>query len=330
MPVLLSMTIAVLIWGSYPYAAVVGLHSMTGIELFFFATLMASIFISIIAFFYFLRRGKISNLIENHKKLSSSTWCMIVANGFTHAICHGFFMIALTMSNKAGVSLIYEAWPVMALIMTPFFLQKKWKEVGLRDFIICLIALGGVVVIVLSNDQIETPFSKSQTISTETNYIELLGYVLALLGGYACALSVVLKGVIAERFRALNNDTGAIIISEVHSRVIAFIVMVVAFLLCSPFFTEPLVHIENIHWGSVLYIGFVVAILGGGFYTYALISTDNPTIHILNYFVPLIAVLILWVMGESTVNAGIWLGGSLIVVANMYLYFSGRSAKYSE
>ncbi len=324
------MAIAVFIWGSYPYAAVLGLHTMTGIELVFFTTLTASIIISAIAFFYFLQRGKISNLIESHKNLPASAWWTIMANGFTHAICHGFFMVALTMSNKAGVSLIYEAWPVMALIMTPFFFQKKWKEVGLRDFIICLIALGGVLVVILSNTEIETPFSQNKNISTETNYIELLGYVLALLGGYACALSVVLKGVIAERFRDLNYDTGAIIISEVHSRVIAFIIMLIAFLIFAPFSTEPLLQVGNIHWGSVLYVGFVVAILGGGFYTYALINTDNPTIHILNYFVPLIAVLILWMMGESTVNTGIWLGGILIVVANIYLYFSGRSAKYSE
>ncbi len=325
MPVLLSMAIAVLIWGSYPYAAVLALNTMTGLELIFISTIVASLAISLVTVIYFVKNNNIQQVIQGHKSFSKSTWVAIFASGITHIVCNGFFFLALGMSHKAGVSLVYESWPIIAVVATPFFIRKKWKEVGLQEFIVSIIAMCGVVVVILSNEQIDLPFGQSRDLNKEINYVELLGYVVAFLGGYACALNAISKGYVAEVFRTAHHQTGAIIMSEFYSRVIALIIMLISL----PLYYQY-INWGNIEWLPSIYIGFVVLLLGGFFYTYSLINTDLPTIHILYYFVPLLAVLILWMMGESTVNTGIWLGGILIVVANIYLYFSGRSAKYSE
>jgi len=325
MPVLLSMTFAVLIWGSFPYAAVLALSTMSGLELIFASTIVASTSITIVTLIYFLRRNNLQTLIENHKKLPKSAWFAILASGVTHVLCNGLFFLALTMSHKAGVSLVYESWPIIAVIMTPFFIQKRWKEVEFKDFIISLIAMGGVIIVILSNDQIELPLGQPENLNQKTDYIALLGYVVAFIGGYACAINAISKAVVAENFKKLNHQNGAIIISEFYSRVIALIIMII-FL---PFYFHN-IDLSNIQWIPSIYIGFVVLLLGGFFYTYALINTDLPTIHILYYFVPLLAVFILWYFGESDSNLGLFLGGGLIIICNIYLYYSGRTAKYSE
>jgi len=325
MPVFLSMACAVLIWASYPYAAVLALNNMTGLELIFITTVISSFCISLVSFLYFVKRRKLRTVIMNHKKLPRSAWFAILISGITHLVCNGFFFLALSMSHKAGVSLVYESWPIIAVIATPFFIRRQWKEVGLTEFIMSLVALGGVIVVVLSNQQIQLPAITSNNLSIETDYIGLLGYVLAFLGGYACALNAIFKAVTAENFRQLHHKDGAIIMSEFYSRVIALIIAI----LLLPFYSEH-INLSEVNWIPSFYIGFIVLLMGGFFYTYALINTDRPTIHILYYFVPLIAVFILWFFGESDVNPGLLIGGGMIIAANIYLYFSGRKATYMD
>jgi drug/metabolite transporter (DMT)-like permease len=87
---------------------------------------------------------------------------------------------------------------------------------------------------------------------------------------------------------------------------------------------------SNINWGISIFIGFVVFVLGGAFYTYALLLSTSPTIHVLNYFVPVLAVIWLWIAGETTVNGGLVVGGVIVTLCNIYLVYAGRRAKLAE
>lgn len=325
MSAIISMFIAVLIWSSYPYIAVVAMHDMSSLDLIFFSTLIASLTAAVISLIYFIKRNKLDTALENHKKLPKAAWIAIAASGLTHLMCNGLYFYALSISHKAGVSLVYESWPIIAVIATPFFIRKQWKAVSLQEFIVCFVALLGVIIVVLSNQQIEMSFEMKQDLSQKTDYMTLVGYILAFVGGYACALNIIAKAVVTESFKELGHDNGAIIISEFYSRSIAFIIM----LLFLPFYFDAL-NFDNIQWWETFYVGFVVFILGGGFYTYSLIHTNSPTIHIFYYFVPLFAVIILWFFGESDVSTGLFLGGSLIVISNIYLQVFGRTKKFSQ
>ena len=97
------------------------------------------------------------------------------------------------MSHEGGVSLIYESWPIIAVIATPFLIKKTWKAVGFKEFFACFLALVGMAFIILSNEDIDFSFAKNNNLHEEQDYFSLLGYVLALIGAYACGICVVFK-----------------------------------------------------------------------------------------------------------------------------------------
>lgn len=324
MNVLISMALAVLIWSLYPLAAVDGLNDMNGFELIFATSLVSSIAATMFFFAYFTKTKR-RVIYAKHKEIFKTSYISIIGAGLTGLLCHTLFFVALSMSHKGGVSLIYESWPIIAVIATPFLMKKQWNDVGLKEFLMGIIALIGVIIIVVSNEEVQLPFADTKDLNSKTDYVSILGYVVALIGAYACALGVVLKGVASNKFEGTTDKIGLTLIGEIYSRLIAF-----AILLLSMPFLYNYIDLNNIDWIPAIYIGLVVMAIGGTLYTYALINTDRPTIHVMYYFVPIFAVFWLWVAGETKINAGLFIGGALIVAANVYLYFAGRKAKVTS
>lgn len=323
MSAMLSMCFAVIAWSLYPLAAVMSLKTMTGLELVLVTTFFSAIGITIIALVRFIRRNKLAEIIQKHKELEKSTYITILISGITNVVCHACFFAALSMSHKGGVSLLYESWPIIAVIATPFLIKKAWKEVSFKEFMVSLIALVGMGIIILSNEDIDLPFFNSKDLNHERDYVALLGYVLAFIGAYSCAMCVVLKGLVAEHYGGAANGVGTTIISEFYSRVISVIIMLVVF-----FVMKDQINLVNIDWFWSLFISICVMVMGGILYTYALINTDRPTIHILYYLVPFFAVFSLWMAGETTTNTGLFVGGAIIIACNIYLYYAGRRADF--
>ena len=324
MPVLISMSLAVLIWSLYPLAAVDGLKEMSGFELIAVSSMISCVTIVIFFFIYF-KKAERKGIYGLHKEIFKSSYISIIGSGATHILCHSLFFIALSMSDKGGVSLIYECWPIIAVIATPFLIKKEWAAVGFKEFAVGLVALLGVVIIILSNKDVDITLLQSKDLTEETDYIALLGYIVAFIGAYACAMNVVLKGVVSDKFKGGADKMGVTIISELYCRVIGFALI----LLIYPFFSQYF-SFDNIDWLASTYIGFVVMVLGGALYTYALTNTNKPTIHILYYFAPVIAVMWLWLANETIVSLGLFIGGGIVVICNIYLAYVGGKSELSE
>lgn len=325
MPVIISMSLAVLIWSLYPLAAAVGLETMGSLEMILIVYFFSGFGALLLGGHYLWKSNLLKQALETHKILTPKAYGVIILSGIAGVLCHGFFIISLTMANKGGVSLLYESWPVIAVVATPFLMRKQWKEVSLQEFIISLIALAGVALIILSDEQIS--FGENKDISSEDSFdmVSLGGYILAFAGGYMCAILVVTKGVFAEYFTDLEDTAAAVMISEIYSRLISMFLMLIVFL-----FVGNTFEFSTIHWGATFYIGFIVFVVGGALYTFSLMETDRPTIHILYYFVPVLAVLWLWIAGEATINKWLFIGGGIITACNIYLYFAGRKAELEE
>lgn len=324
MRVLISMSLAVLIWSLYPLAATIGLKSMTSLELILIVYFFSGFGALILAFFYLWKKNLLKATIQIQKTISLRAYVTIIISGIAGVLCHGFFIIALTLANKGGVSLLYESWPVIAVVATPFLMKKTWKEVSLKEFLISMIALIGVAIIILSDKDINIFSSDPKSLTDSMDYTALGGYILAFSGGYMCAVLVVTKGVFAEHFKDLNDDVGTTLVSEVFSRIVSMILMSIIFI----FLAQDL-NIENIHWGASFFIGFIVFVVGGALYTYGLLKSDRPTVHIIYYFVPVLAVIWLWLVGVTEINAGLFIGGAIVLFANIYLVFAGRKARFS-
>lgn len=318
------MGLTVLIWSLYPLAATIGLETMGSLELLMTVLVVASISALILSYCYLYKKRSLNNAIEIHKSLTPHAYSMILLSGFAGVLSHVFFYIALNLSHKGGVSLIYDAWPIIAVIAAPFLMKRQWKEVSLKEFLVTFIALIGVGFIIFADENISfnlpvTEFSKS------VNYTALGGYILAFAGGYMVAMVGISQGVIAEYFKDLNDDFGATLIAQAWGRTLSVIIGTILYTTMA----EPHSGLD-IHWGAVIFIGLGVFIFGGTLFTYTLLKASSPTISIAYYFVPVLAVIWLWVTGQTNVNAGLFIGGALIVGANIYLYFAGRKAKLSK
>lgn len=323
MKLILAMSAAVLIWSLYPLGVATGLQSMSSVEMILIVYIIAGFGATALTLGYLAKNKLIKPALEIRKTLDRKAYIIIITSGIVGVLCHAFFIFALTLANKGGVSLLYESWPVLAIIATPFLMKKTWKEVSLREFMVSLIALVGVGVIILSDEKIGFSFGKDDLLKAD--FTAIGGYILAFAGAYMLALVVITKAAFSEYFEGLNDTLGATLIGEMLSRILCVIVILTLFVTFNIKVTE-----SNIDWAACFFIGFVVFVLGGALYTYALLLSTSPTIHVLNYFVPVLAVIWLWLAGEATVNTGLFIGGGIVTLCNIYLLVVGRKAKFSE
>ena len=325
MKLILSMSAAVLIWSLYPLGAAIGLQSMSSVEMILIVYIIAGFGATALTLGYLAKNKLIKPALEIRKTLDRKAYIIIIASGIVGVLCHGFFIFALTLANKGGVSLLYESWPVLAIIATPFLMKKTWKEVSFKEFMVSIIALVGVGVIILSDEQVGFSFGKDNLLEDKMDLTTIGGYILAFAGAYMLALVVITKAAFSEYFEGLNDTLGATLIGEMLSRIICVIVILTLFIVFNIKVTE-----SNIDWAACFFIGFIVFVLGGALYTYALLLSTSPTIHVLNYFVPVLAVIWLWFAGETVVNTGLFIGGGIVTLCNIYLIIVGRKAKFSE
>lgn len=325
MTALTYMCLSVIIWSLYPLAATIGLKTMGSFEMILVVYYFSGAGAILLAFFYLWQSKLLKQSIEIQKTLHKTAYIPIIVSGVSGVLCHSFFIIALTLAHKGGVSLLYESWPIIAVVATPFLMKKRWKEVSFKEFLVSIIALVGVAIIILSDEGIGLTMAKTHSLSDSVDYTALGGYILAFAGAYMCAILVVTKGTYSENFKTLKDDFAASIISEVFSRLISMVLMLIAFV-----FLHQKLDFGSIHWASTFFIGFVVFVVGGALYTISLLKADRPTIQIIYYFVPVLAVVWLWLAGESSVNAGLFIGGAIILISNLYLDFASRKAKFSR
>lgn len=321
---IISVTTAILIWSLYPLAVSVGLNSMDSIEFILIIYVIASIGATIVGIAYLWKKKLFNKAFNIQMSLEKRAYTLIIASGIVGVLCHGFFIIALTLANKAGVSLLYESWPVLAIIASPFLMKKQWNEVSLKEFGVGIFAMVGVAFIIFSDQDLGAPIGETKVLSETSNYTTIGGYILAFAGAYMLALVIIIKGAYSEYFKDLKDDFGATLISEMLSRIVCVIVILTIYI-----FMDIRISESNIHWGASIFVGFIVFVGGGALYTYALLLSKSPTFHVLNFFVPVLAVLWLWLAGETDVNAGLFIGGAIVTVCNIYLVYAGRKAKPS-
>ncbi len=321
MPVIISMALAVIIWSLYPLAAAIGLEQMGSLEMIIIVYFFSGLGAILMGTYYLYKEKKLTKTITIQKEIDLNGYAVAFISGLSGVLCHSFFIVSLTLAHKGGVSVLYESWPVIAVIATPFLMRKRWKEVSFKEFLISVIALVGVAIIVLSDSDLK---SNPDSIK-KFDMIVLGGYILAFAGGYMCAILVVTKARYSEYFNSLNDDIASTMVSEIVSRSISMLLMLIAF-----FVLKDDLDFSNIHWWSAFYIGFVVFVVGGALYTFGLLKATSPTIHIIYYFVPILAVIWLYFAGEATLNWGLAMGGIIIFICNIYLLLMSRKAKISE
>ena len=321
MPAYISMFIAVLLWSLYPLVTSEALKTMQSWDLIIAVLAAAYIGALLITVPYLKHKGLLGKAIHIQRNLPLRAYIMLMLSGLSGVLCNSFFFWALDLAHKGGVSLLYEAWPVIAVIASPILMRKAFKEVSFKEFSIGLIAMLGVGIIIFSDENISFEFLSSN-LNQSPDYSVIGGYILAFAGGYMVAINAVSQAAYSEYFSELKNDFGATLINQVMGRGVS---MIFAFLLYLYFSDDTAPYIVD--WPPVIFIGFGILILGTSFYTFGLLKSEKPTIHILYYFVPLLAVIWLWLAGETSINFGLIIGGAIILGSNIYLAYIARDKK---
>lgn len=324
MPVIISMSLAVLLWSLYPLVAALGMQEMNNWAIVLFILVFATFGSFLVSFATLLSTKKIGHFIEIQKQMPLNGYIVMLISGVSGFLIHVFFIWALDMAHKGAVSLIVEAWPVIAIIITPFFMKKKWKVLSLKEFLVSLLALFGVAIIVLSDDSISLNFME-RDFAKEFDYKALIGYIMAFAGAYLAAFMIVLQATLSEYYQGIKNDFAATIVNQTLSRGISLICAVIAYYIVG----EEL-DIANINWIPVFFIGFFIMSLGTTLHIYTLLKSERVTIHILYYFVPVFAVIWLWLAGETDIHSGLIIGGSIITLSNIYLAWASSKAPLAE
>ena len=327
MPVFISMGLVILLFSLYPLVASIGLQTMSSLDMILIVYFFSGFGSILVGFFYLWKKKLLKQVINIQKELSFSAYIPAFVCGVSGVLSHAFFIISLSLANKAGVSLLYESWPIIAVIATPMLMKKAWKEVSLKEVLMSLIALIGVAIIILTDANIDFKGSSVDGLNNADNddYSVLGGYILAFAAAYMTAVLVVTRGTYSENFKSLDDDIASSLVSEIFGRTISMFFMSLAFVYLKDDF-----YMADVNWAATFFIGFVVFVVGGVLYTYSLLKTDRPTIHIMYYFVPVLAVIWLWVFDESTINSGLLVGGAIILAANIYLVIAGRKAEFEE
>ena len=313
-----SMFLAVVLWSLYPLATSEALKTMQSWDL-IIAVLTAAYIGSLIITIPYLKSKKILvKAIKIQRNLPPRAYTMLALSGISGVLCNSFFFWALNLAHKGGVALLFEAWPIIAVIVSPILMRKIWKDVSLKEFSIAFIALIGVATIILSDKEISFKLL-SNDLSQSVDYSVIGGYILAFAGGYMVAINAVSQAAYSEFFAELKNDFGATLVNQVMGRGVS---LIFAFILYMVFANDVAPFV--IDWPPVIFIGFGILVLGTSFYTYGLLKSDRPTIHILYYFVPLLAVIWLWIAGETTISFGLAIGGAIILGSNLYLTYANR------
>ena len=263
-------------------------------------------------------RGELKYTIKKCLSLPSKAYFAIFISGLTGFVSHAAFIWALTLSHKGGVALIYDTWPIIAVIASPLIMQKSWGAVSFKEFAIASLAILGMGFVIFSDNNIN--FNLLANGLDNSFQLEIIGgYILAFIGAYLTAIMVAYQGAVAEYMDFCKNQFSASLLNQLFARGVGFILSIPCYFIFADL-SEP-IHIE---WLPVIFIGTVIMVLGTTMYIYCVLKSTKPTIHVMFYFVPFFAVIWLWLAGETTVNYGLAVGGAIILLSNIYLALVSR------
>lgn len=321
MKVLIAVICGTFLWSIYPLIASFALESMTALS-FVLAMQVTAAFVSTIAAIAILiRQKKVATYRTALREMDGGAWLNILVSGASSAFNHVLFVIAMGLAHQGGVALIYDSWPIMAAFMAPFLLQRQWEDLTFRDFFLGIMACIGLGFIVFSDDNINLR-SFFGDHGASFDYMSLLGYVLAALGGYMVALNLLTKTAITLQFSALRNSTLEIMISEAWARSIGAVLLYLTIWGMGETLSFTPEGLKLAVFGAV---GILIA--GGGFQTYSMMKARNPNVSIFYYLVPVLAVVWLVVAGQTSVTALFFIGGALVLLSNVLLLWEGQKTR---
>lgn len=325
---IMIMTGAAFLWSLYPALIAISAGSIGPVAF----VLLVHIFCGLSAFLLAWvkirqRRETFKRIWTEARSLGVDQWIFLGVVGLVSTLYNFCFVLAMNMTSKIGAAIIIEAWPIIAMFLSPILITKNWTRVRMTDYIAGVLALIGVVMI-MGGGEAGTVGGDSwmRRVFGGDDIVSMIGAFVALIGSISLALSIIFRAEISNRLAQMLSSSGKFdlrcsFLGETVCRIAALPSTLLLLLI----FPED----TYLSWSGVGYAmiaGVLIFNIGSVAITLALLRAPSPTINMLYYISPVLAVLWLYLMGQSGMTVSVIFGGVLVILANlMVIAFARRS-----
>ena len=337
MQAIVWMIVSTVIYGFYPLIAYIGSITANPIVIVALAHTAASLF-QLAAFLIacsFENRNPWAVMQSALKYSTLKYWA--ISQGLVHAIAHTSLFAAFMYLDKYAAALIYDAWPIVMILLSPLILKGK-KHPSPKDWIFIALSFIGLFIILESKimygaiDAFDEISRGSQPlIGAALSVIALMAMAytstVAVKLEQLCASAYNLKWHLSQMEDTANGETlesrqlpysTAILASLLGNG--ASIIFVAATLVALTATGTTDFSLRGTTSDFLLVSGVAGIIAAGGAIAFILANrlSDTSTVNILFNLTPLFGILFLYIFGaDQRIDAQILIGGMLVIAANL-------------
>ncbi len=325
MPAAFYLGFSILSWSLYPLVTIFGVENISPFT-FVFITQTVGALSALVMYVFSVRKistgGAIPQIVS--QELTLDRIIFLLAIGISSNLVHICFIFAIELTSKAGASIIFETWPVAAVLLTPLIIRKHWDKIRLKHLFYGLISVAGIAMIMFSEQgDVRDIFTSPVEYVDSMDFLSLVGCLLAFAGAICMAISTLMRAQVSNHisitFPAMRGQVGAALLGEAVCRLSA---LPLAIILVFMFPDESRFTATNV--SAMLFMGIFIHVLSTAAYTVALLKSDNPSMHIYWFIMPALAALWLHLLGLSEITPWIAAGMITVVIANLLLALDNK------
>ena len=246
-------------------------------------------------------------------------WFSLILTGICYAVMSATFLLSLTFINKATATIIMEAWPIGAMLLSILIVQKKdWRKISLFDILVAFISFSGVAMLILAGSTEQVTDFSLRSFLYGTDQKQFIGGILAITCMISIVLSTLFKARVAYRLEQTDAQNDPIISStfaDFFPRL--FSLPVVWFFFAGSGETLTLSLDKALLYALIT--GLLCYTISTILHVVAILKSESPNIHIYWFMMPVLSVFFLWLFGLEELNVVILLSMLIVVSSNMAL-----------
>ncbi len=307
----LYMMFSVLSWSLFPLLSAWGINQL-GIFDYIFWTYV----VGLIATYGLFRTSSGYKAVKGFdvQHLSKRVIFEIFVGCITVLLSFACLLTSFAYMSKAGATVIFEIWPIIAMYITPLLIKRGWSKISLRDLGFSALSFVGVAFLMYPEVQ------KGGNIFICDG--GLCHVMLPLVGGVFMAIGSVMKSRVSHLFENKKHPVASLLKVQVFFS-IGVVLLAIPFML---FFPQEHSTYTPQNIAGILFIGLFIHTLGNVSYTLAVLRSTKANIVVLWYLMPIFSVIWLWLAGESTITSFIILGSIYIITCNLVMTVKADSS----
>ena len=288
------MMFSVLSWSLFPLVSVWGIQQLSIFD-YILWTYVVGFMATGLIFLALPARQKI--ILPKISKIGQKTFTEIFIGCLAALLSFACLLISFSYMSKAVATIVFEAWPVIAVYLAPILIKKGWEKISQRELLFSLLAFAGIDLLLMP----------------QAHHQSLTHLLLPLAGGILMAAASMLKSRVSHELENKSHPITSLLKTQ-----LLFSGGVI--LLCIPFsLIWPDKHsvytAENVM--AILFTGIAIHTLGNISYTMAILRSVKANIIVLWCLMPVFAVLWLWLAHQTEITSFIILGTIFIMTASL-------------